>query len=110
MQSLKGPMDGDPKNSQANAKWVELNVGGWPYVFIMATRTIFHGEEITVDWMEDYWATQRAALTRILQMGEGPQANVVSTGKTQLLAQQEGGSVFELPQRARMRRVRSPSE
>lgn len=52
-----------------NAQIVEVLVQGWPYAFVVATRDVAAGEQLTVDFGEQHWTSQRAAVARIEAMG-----------------------------------------
>merc|ERR1712072_78454 len=92
----------------ANVTWAEVLIDGYPHVFVVATRTINDGEELTVDYGEEYWATQRAMLTRLLEIGRLGHETVVRVNREEVHQRQkeEEESTFALPQRNRMRRVK----
>jgi hypothetical protein len=54
----------------ANATWAEVNLDGWPYVFVVATQKIRADEEIAIDYGEDYWVAQRELFSHFLDMGK----------------------------------------
>lgn len=99
----------DDVGKGANVTWAEVLIDGYPYVFVIATRPIRGGEELTVDHSEEYWATQRAMLTRLLEIGRLGHETVVRVNKQspdQRQKAEEEEPSFELPQRTRMKRVK----
>jgi len=54
----------------ATARLVEVQVDDWPYVFAVATRDLHAGEELTLDFGEEYWANQCFALQKLKEMGQ----------------------------------------
>mmetsp|Transcript_50195 Transcript_50195/g.94019 ORF Transcript_50195/g.94019 Transcript_50195/m.94019 type:complete len:725 (-) Transcript_50195:36-2210(-) len=54
----------------ASALLAEVLVDGWPYVFVVAARDLLGSEEITVDFGQAHWSSQRAMLTRMLDIGK----------------------------------------
>ena len=53
----------------ANAEAVEVMVGGWPHMLLVSTLPILPGDEVLLDYGEDYWASQ--ARTRKLRADVG---------------------------------------
>merc|ERR1711862_1036272 len=91
----------------ANVTWAEVLIDVYPHVFVIATRPSRGGEELTVDHSEEYWATQRAMLTRLLEIGRLGRETVVRISRETADQQKEKEEPsFELPQRDRMRRVK----
>lgn len=94
----------DDTGKGANVTWAEVLVDGYPHVFVIATRQIIDGEELTCDHGEEYWASQRAMLTRLLEIGRLGHETVVRVNREDAGQQKEEESTFELPKRERMRR------
>eukprot|EP00933_Yihiella_yeosuensis_P040576 TRINITY_DN34898_c0_g1_i1.p1 TRINITY_DN34898_c0_g1~~TRINITY_DN34898_c0_g1_i1.p1 ORF type:complete len:651 (-),score=144.73 TRINITY_DN34898_c0_g1_i1:78-2030(-) len=53
-----------------NVRIVEVHVHGWPYAFMVATSEILTGEELRIDHGEEYWATQKQMLARLVTIGK----------------------------------------
>lgn len=101
----------DDRGKGANVTLAEVLVDGYPYVFVVATRSITAGEELTVDYGEDYWASQRAMLTRLLEIGRLGHETVVRVKAEDKKGQADDEDpAFELPQRNPMRRVTSKQD
>jgi len=93
----------------ANVTAAEVLIEGRPYVFIVATRNIHHGEELTLDHGEEYWASQRAMLTRLLDIGRLGRESVVRVNRDEdLRTKSKEETSFGMPQREsnHMRRVK----
>eukprot|EP00928_Gymnodinium_smaydae_P094359 TRINITY_DN7913_c0_g1_i1.p1 TRINITY_DN7913_c0_g1~~TRINITY_DN7913_c0_g1_i1.p1 ORF type:complete len:692 (-),score=159.68 TRINITY_DN7913_c0_g1_i1:79-2154(-) len=60
----------EPFATTANVRLVEILHDGWPYVFCVAIRDIYAGEELAVDRGEPHWAMQRLSLMRVQEMGK----------------------------------------
>ena len=61
----------DPHGSggKPNLEFVEYVVKGWPYLFAVAKQDIKTGEELLLDYGEDYWEEEEASKReRMLEM------------------------------------------
>eukprot|EP01043_Picozoa_sp_COSAG02_P011049 COSAG02_NODE_401_length_23083_cov_26.955839_3_plen_279_part_00 len=47
-----------------NVQFVRVHNKGWPYMFIVATRELLEGEELFLDYGEQYWSRRREAQPR----------------------------------------------
>lgn len=96
----------DEEGTGANVSFAEVLIDGYPHVFVVATRPIYAGEELLVDYGEDYWACQRAMLTRFLEIGRlgREMVNRIDSQESQQGPEEEK-ETFELPERNRVRRV-----
>lgn len=104
-QSMQAVRD---MHAGASALLAEVLVDGWPYVFVVAARDVMGSEEITVDYGQAHWATQRATLTRLLEIGKLGRETVVKVdGKpdSPKMARREVDYAAELPQRKPVRRA-----
>merc|ERR1712217_304726 len=54
----------------ANITLVEVHVKGWPYVFAVASRKIYSGEELTIDYGDEHWDASRFVLARLRNISE----------------------------------------
>jgi len=98
----------DDKGTGANVKRAEVLVDGYPHVFVIATKDIKVNEELVVDHGEDYWASQRAMLTRLLEIGRLGHETVVRVNRDEGEQQNQADEepAFEMPARNRMKRVK----
>jgi len=99
----------DDKGKGANTTWAEVLIDGYPHVFVVATRQITAGEELTVDYGEEYWASQRAMLTRLLEIGRLGHETAVRVNREpgdQQDASRPPSRLSELPDRNRLEKVK----
>lgn len=95
----------DEKGKGANVTRAEVLVHGYPYVFVVATRDILPGEELTLDYGEDYWGAQRALLTRFLEIGRLGLETVLRVNSRESDEEEKEKEPLDLPKRSQVRRV-----
>merc|ERR1712083_714618 len=86
---------------------VEVHVKGWPYVFAVAKRKIYAGEELTIDNGDEHWDASKFALARLREIADlGRQVVRGPNGATDtcpLAAEEEGKKEPEEPEPFTMR-------
>mmetsp|Transcript_44238 Transcript_44238/g.137189 ORF Transcript_44238/g.137189 Transcript_44238/m.137189 type:complete len:141 (+) Transcript_44238:503-925(+) len=89
----------------ANVKLVEVLCTGWPYVFAVATRGIFPGEELKVDRGQEHWDTSRFALARLRDISQRGRELTMGTSTEEAAQPAEEEPPLSFPVREPMRRA-----
>lgn len=59
----------DPTDPQPNVMVVEVEVGGWVFPFAVATADVGPGQELLLDYGQEYWEGRRVELEAAAQRG-----------------------------------------
>ena len=63
-----------PRGGGANASLVEFLIHGWPFIFVLTTRPVLPGEEVTLCYGDEYWQMLRVHAHNIAALRAAPGA------------------------------------